>query len=114
MHFIVLAALFASIAPVQDAEPNGQPALASNDGLTVLAFGSGNSIWFSSSHSNGATFSKPLKVTDVAILPLGRHRGPRIAISGSTIIITAVSGETPAAGPHAHGLAADGNLLAWR
>jgi hypothetical protein len=29
-------------------------------------------------------------------------------------VVTAVAGETPASGPHAHGSAEDGDLLAWR
>ena len=48
------------------------------------------------------------------MLALGRHRGPRVSISGQTVVVTAVAGQTAAAGPHAHGLSQDGDLLAWR
>jgi hypothetical protein len=46
-------------------------------------------------------------------VPLTRHRGPRIAFSGRTVVITAVAGKTLAGGPHAHGLPSDGDLIAW-
>jgi hypothetical protein len=55
-----------------------------------------------------------VKVAEAPILPLTRHRGPRIAISNGTIVVTAVTGETVATGTHAHGLPSDGDLFAWR
>jgi BNR/Asp-box repeat len=82
--------------------------------LTALVFGSGNSIWFSRSLDNGRTFSTPTKVAEVPILALGRHRGPRIVLTGNSIIVSAVYGKAPAMGPHAHGLPEDGDLMAWR
>jgi hypothetical protein len=48
------------------------------------------------------------------VIPLSRHRGPRIVMSGGVIVVTAVVGETEATGTHAHGLPSDGDLLAWR
>jgi Neuraminidase (sialidase) len=113
MHLFVLAAI-AVIAPVQQGLPNRQPQLATKPGLTALVFGSGNSIWFSRSLDNGRTFSTPTKVAEVPILALGRHRGPRIILTGNTIVVSAVYGKTPAAGPHAHGLPENGDLVAWR
>jgi hypothetical protein len=114
MHIILLTALIASIAPVQSSVANRQPELASAPGMTALVFGSGQSIWFSASHDSGANFSRPIEVTHVPVLALGRHRGPRVNISGNSIVLTAVAGQTAATGPHAHGLSQDGNLLAWR
>ncbi len=110
----MLAGLIVSIAPVQTALPNRQPQLASAQGLTALVFGSGQSIWFSASRDGGEHFSSPAEVTQVPVLALGRHRGPRVGISGQTVVMTAVAGQTAAAGPHAHGLSQDGDLLAWR
>ena len=46
-------------------------------------------------------------------MPLTRHRGPRIALSRRTVVITAVVGRTQAEGAHAHGLPSDGDLIAW-
>ncbi len=114
MHLFILATLAAVIAPVQQNIPNRQPQAATEAGLTALAFGSGNSIWFSRSLDNGQTFSVPSEVAQVPGLALGRHRGPRIAISGGVIVISAVYGGTPPTEPHAHGLPENGDLAAWR
>jgi hypothetical protein len=114
MHLPVLAAITVLLAPVQQGLPNRQPQLASEAGLTTLVFGSGNSIWFSRSLDNAQTFSMPSKVAQVPILALGRHRGPRVVLAGSTVIISAVYGETLSTGPHAHGLPEDGDLVTWR
>ncbi len=91
-----------------------QPQLAANASTVVLAFGAGKAIYFSASHDRGKTFSAPTKVAEASVIPLGRHRGPRIALSGSTIVITAVTGNKLDAGPHSHGLASDGDLNIWR
>jgi hypothetical protein len=114
MHLILLAALFTSIPQVQASEPNRQPELASAPGCTALVFGSGNSIWISTSRDNGNSFSPPNEVAHVPVLALGRHRGPRVVIYGKTILVSAVYGEKAATGAHAHGLPADGDLVVWR
>src|SRR6185312_1580228 len=59
-------------------------------------------------------FSSPVKVTEAAVVPLNRHRGPRIAIAGNTIVVSAVTGRTLSHEQHAHGLPSDGDLTAWR
>jgi hypothetical protein len=105
MYLFLLTALLTSIAPVQAPAPNRQPQLAAAPGLTALVFGSGNSIWFSASHDNGRSFSTASEVARVAALALGRHRGPRVAISGKAIVVSAVSSETTAE---------NGDLVAWR
>jgi hypothetical protein len=114
MHLLFVAALLISITPAQPQKPNRAPEIASAPGLTALVFASGNSIWFSVSHDNGQTFSPRTELARVPVLAVGRHRGPRVVISGKTIVVSAVYGETLAAGPHAHGLPSDGNLVAWR
>src|SRR5262249_25504171 len=88
--------------------------LAANASMVALVFGAGNSIYFSASRDRGQTFSSPAKVDTTGILPLSRHRGPRVALSGGAIVITAVAGTKPDTGPHAHGLPSDGDLLMWR
>lgn len=87
MHLFFLAAVLASIAPVQGSAPNVQPQLAAVPGLTAVVFGSGNSIWFSASRDNGHSFSKPSEVARVPALTLGRHRGPRIVVSGGGVLV---------------------------
>src|SRR3982750_2799561 len=115
MYLSLLATLAASIVPVDQAQPNRQPAIASVPGLTAMVFGSGDSIWMSTSRDNGNSFLPPTEVARVPALALGRHRGPRVTISGSTVIVTAVYGSNQVAtGPHAHGVPAEGDLVAWR
>jgi hypothetical protein len=94
--------------------PSRSPQLAISANLVTLAFGAGNNIYVATSIDQGQTFAQLVKVAEAGVVPLSRHRGPRIAIAGKAIVVTAVVGHTEAAGEHAHGLAADGDLLAWR
>jgi hypothetical protein len=115
MHiFLFAAALITSIAPVQSSAPNRQPQIAATSALTAVVFGSGPSIWVSTSPNGGTSFRPPVKVAQVPGLALGRHRGPRIVIAGDVLVVTAVVGQGNATGPHAHGQSTDGNLLSWR
>jgi hypothetical protein len=97
-----LTALFAlHLQPVTPAQPNRQPQLAASKGTVALAFGSGEAIWLARSADNGRTFDAPSKVADLTKMGLGRHRGPRVAVIGNTILISAISHES-------------GNLNMWR
>jgi len=69
--------------------------------MVAMVFGSGESIWFTASTDNGRSWAKPSKIDDLPKLLLGRHRGPRVAIAGNTIIVSAISSDP-------------GDLLAWR
>ena len=66
-----------------------------------MVFGSGDGIWFARSQDNGRSFGAPAKVADVPKLMLGRHRGPRVAIAGDAILVSAIGAGT-------------GDLLEWR
>ncbi len=93
MIFIPLVFLMAaSIAPVEPPAPSRQPQLAAGHGLVGMTFGSGSSIYFTSSPDQGVTWKAPVKVADSTTLALGRHRGPRVAILKDSIVITAVVG----------------------
>jgi hypothetical protein len=94
--------------------PAREPQMAWTGSTIALTFGAGKSIYFSSSSDLGETFTTPVKVAEAEIVPLTRHRGPKIAVAGKTIVITAVVGRTAASGAHAHGLPSDGDLLVWR
>lgn len=85
-------------------EPFRQPQLAASTDIVAMAFGSGSAVYVATSTDRGQTFSKPVKVAESPYLMLGRHRGPRVAISGEAIVVTAVMSETPA----------QGDLFAWR
>ena len=115
MHWTLASLLMTlGIGPMGPDAPAREPQLAVRGSTIVLAFGAGHSIYFSQSSDSGKTFAAPVKVAESAIIPLTRHRGPRIAFAGSAIVITAVAGKTAAAGGHAHGLPSDGDLIAWR
>jgi hypothetical protein len=109
-----LTIVTASLGPMGADAPAREPQMVARGSRVFLAFGAGNRIYVSSSTDSGKNFAAPVKVAEASILPLTRHRGPRIAISGSALVITAVTGKTPTQGAHAHGLPADGDLLAWR
>jgi hypothetical protein len=109
--FGLLAA--ASLGPMGN-DAAHTPQLATNGNTVGLAFGAGNAIYYSSSHDAGKNFSQPVKVAAADIVPLTRHRGPRVVFVENDIIITAVMGKTPSHEQHAHGLPSDGDLIAWR
>jgi hypothetical protein len=112
--FIVGLALAVNIGPISPDAPAREPQLSTNGSIVGPAFGAGKGIYFSASTNAGKTFSAPAKVAEAEIVPLTRHRGPRLAFSGDAIVITAVVGRTLAEGPHAHGLPSDGDLIVWR
>ena len=85
--------------------PARQPQLAVRNDLVAMTFGAGTSIYFSRSTDQGNTFQPPIKVAEMGALALGRHRGPRIAILETTIVISAVAGDTKKQ---------PGELLTWR
>src|SRR5713226_10590740 len=84
-----------------------QPQLAATADMVAVTFGADKSIYFSASLDRGRTFSAPVKVAEAPMLSLGRHRGPRVAITPSAIVISAVGGTKMPPG-------ADGDLKAWR
>ena len=69
-----------------------QPQFAASEKIVAVAFGSPNTVYLSVSHDRGVTFSEPRKVADVPKLNLGRHRGPRVAITPSGIVVSAING----------------------
>jgi hypothetical protein len=93
--------------------PNGtqieyrQPQLAATADMVAVTFGADKSIYFSASRDRGQTFSAPVKVAEAPMLSLGRHRGPRVAITPSAIVISAVARTKMPPG-------SNGELKAWR
>ena len=114
MHWIVSLLMMMSIGPMGPDSPAREPQIAVQGSTVALAFGAGHTIYFSHSADSGRTFSPPVAVGEGSVVPLNRHRGPRIAFAGSAMVITAVVRQDPAEGSHAHGLPADGDLIAWR
>jgi hypothetical protein len=106
--------LAAHLGPMAPDVALREPQMAANPSMVGLAFGAQNGIYFRASHDEGKTFSAAVQVVEGGIIPLSRHRGPRIAMAGNTIVITAVTGRKAAEGAHAHGLPSDGDLMVWR
>lgn len=100
----VLSATTLAAAPVElvPADLRGaiQPQIAVEPaGRIHVTFGQGNAVYYTDS-ADGKKFSAPVKVGELDKLALGKRRGPRIAVSGGLVLVTAIS--------HA-----DGKLHAW-
>ncbi|MEZ0227351.1 MAG: sialidase family protein [Planctomycetota bacterium] len=107
-HLVLALALLASIATAraEDAAPvfpagwkEPQVAVSSQHGVFVVAAKDG--VIAVASSSDGKTFGEPVRVAAVDKLMCGMRRGPRIAASGKSVVVTAISAET-------------GDLAAWR
>lgn len=105
-----LPSLLFSLASLVIPSPAGhafrQPQVAVEGPNVYLAFGAPNDIYFARSSDGGRSFTTPARIATVAKMDLGRHRGPRVAIAGKTLVVTAVI-KDPAAG-------FPGDLVAWR
>jgi len=114
MHSLILTAMLAlTLGPMGPDAPAREPQLAADGSTVALSFGAGSAIYFAVSHDSGRTFSAPVKVEQASNLLLTHHRGPRIAISGKAIIISAITSKT-GSDAHAHGTGPDGDLFVWR
>ena len=94
----LLAAPVELVTPELRGAVQPQVALAPTGDIHVV-FGEGKAVYHTSS-ADGRKFSAPVKVGELEKLALGRRRGPRVAVSGSLVLVTAIS--------HA-----DGNVHAW-
>lgn len=104
--FLALPALCAAVTLTP---PSGveykQPQVALGKEIVAVTFGSPGTVWFSASRDGGKTFEAAAKVAAANGLMLGMHRGPRIVVSGTAIVISAITA------PDKGG---NGNLVAWR
>lgn len=105
--FLVAVPFSASASEAKRVTPPGfgeakQPQIAVSDNGTIhVTFGKGDTVYATSSQDAGASFGEPVKVGEVRRLALGMRRGPRIATTENSVIVTAISHD-------------DGNLYAWR
>jgi hypothetical protein len=83
-----------------------QPQLAGHGDRVYLAFGSGDVVSVARSVDAGATFGAPVALPAAGRLALGRHRGPRLAVTGDAVVVTGIAG--------AKGGGADGDVHVWR
>lgn len=75
-------------------------------GHISIVFGIDQNLYITQSSDAGTTFGAPRPIASAGILSLGMRRGPRIAYSGKTLVISAVFGK--------QGGGKDGELVAWR
>ena len=109
MYSLLLFSILAAEITPQSASVSSfrQPQLIASASFVGVTFGSANSIYFSASRNFGETFQYPVQVTAKAgFLSLGRHRGPRIALTPNAIVISAIAGS--------QGRGRDGDILVWR
>src|SRR5258708_6109944 len=104
MLSLIFAALLAlNLGPMGPDAPAREPQLGAGGPTGALTFGAGSAIYFTVSHDSGRTFSVPIKVEQASNVVLTHHRGPRIAITGKTIVISAITSKTATSDAHAHG-----------
>ena len=93
----------AELKPLTPAEFKGakQPHITiSQKGTLSVVFGKENGIYVCQSEDAGGKFRLPIKIGEVPKLALGMRRGPRVAVVGRFMTVTAIS--------HA-----EGNLYSW-
>ncbi len=83
-----------------------QPQLAKLGDRVFLAYAQDNVITVLRSDDAGQTFGPPVALTVPGRVSLGMHRGPRIAVTSSAVMVTVVAG--------AKGGGLDGDLLLYR
>jgi BNR repeat-like domain len=98
----LLLALATSPGPAEFA--GVQPQLSAVGRRVALVFGEGQNIYFAGSRDGGRTFTSPVLVPSRGNLALGRRRGPRVAIVGNAVVVTAILATELGAG----------DLFAWR
>jgi hypothetical protein len=81
-------------------------AAVGKDGSVWVTYGVDNVLYCTRSANGGVTFDTPVKVGEAGKLSLGMRRGPRIAVAGKFVVISAVYG--------GKGGGADGDLMAWQ
>src|SRR3569832_218794 len=92
---MLLAAVLAlHLPPVAPNVPNKQPQLAASGSTVAMVFASGESIYLTKSADSGRSFGAPSKIAVLGKLLAGRHRGPRIVITGNTMLVTAIASES--------------------
>jgi hypothetical protein len=114
----VLMAGVGQLSPSNAAEPVRVTALDGADrdakqpqaavdsrGRIYIAFGRGSTVRLAASADGGKSFDIDT-VGEVGSLALGMRRGPRVAATGDSVVVTAIGGKA--------GKGRDGDVLAWR
>lgn len=77
-----------------------------NSGNVYVAFGASDTVYCAASRDAGRTYAPPVQVGSAGVLALGMRRGPRIAVAGRSVVLSAVYGR--------QGRGRDGDIRAWR
>lgn len=89
-----------------DREPKQPQVAVGADGMIHVVYGAGDVIRYHRSSDGGQTFSRAIDLPVVHAMPLGKRRGPRVAVTKESICVTAVGGK--------QGKGRDGDVLALR
>lgn len=106
LALVLLLSLRAFAMPVEIVPPSfggalqPQVAVGAMGEIHVVFGQKGGAIYHTVSTGETRTFRAPVQVGALPKLALGMHRGPRIAVAGGRVVVTAISHE-------------DGDLLAW-
>lgn len=84
--------------------PCEQPQLAADASRVALVCGAAGAIRVAVSEDGGRTFGPLVTVATSPHLALGKRRGPRVALAGKTLLVSAITSER----------AGGGDLLLWR
>ena len=95
-----------SVAVTTNAETHEPQAAVSETGKIFVVYGQGNVLYCAVSSNGGKSYALPVQVGSAGKLALGMRRGPRIAVAGDSVVVSAVYG--------VQGGGSDGDLLAWR
>ena len=104
--FVLILSLRAFAAPVEIVPPSftgalqPQVAVGAKGEIHVVFGQKDGGIFHTISTDEARTFRAPVKIGTLPKLALGMHRGPRIAVAGERVVVTAISHE-------------GGDLLAW-
>ncbi len=75
-------------------------------GNIYIVYGQKNEIFCSTSSDAGKSYSTPVLIAKPSGMPLGMRRGPRVAATANSVVVTAVTGEV--------GGGKDGDVASWR
>ncbi len=85
--------------------PKQPQATVDASGAVHVVYGMGNEVFYSRTAAVDGRFVKPVRAFAVPNMSLGMRRGPRICVTGNTIVATAIGGK--------QGKGRDGDLLSW-
>lgn len=106
---LALAAAW-SASPISVTPPSfaaaKEPQVAIEGESVYIAYGMGDAVFLSRSRDSGESYEAPVKVAESGKLSLGMRRGPRVAVKGGVLTVTATYG--------AQGGGRDGDVLSFR